>query len=502
MTYKIEYIADDTLPSLGWLAIVDLGKKTLRIIHGRYVECRNDWLVEGIWDGDFQEGNFHKTEIFFGSGIRKDNEKIYFVTSCALTDRILYCKDQNWLIISNSLLLLLGFTDAKLDGRYDYRSEAVSVLINGINGYERKFRVLHPRIKNFYQVFYENIIFKDGQIHFEMKPRENLVIKSFEAYYRLLIETLKRLKHNFDSKQREIPIRPFTTISSGYDSTAVSALVKEIGVKECFSGNRLDGLLLRSRDDNGKIVAEKLGYLVNELDTKRSSISEDELYFLATNYPKFSNSVWSEISLHSMVKTVEGLNQTAIIFTGYRGDSMWNVHLNKKYQAGDLKGHGAISGLNLSEIRLKTGFFTAALPYLFYHHIKDIVAISNSKEMEAWKLGNNYDRPIARRIVEEAGIDRHLFGINKRHITTTYLWPINKKNQSAFFRYLKKEMQIGKWYVMAYYLQNRVLVNKFRMKKLFGKNIDFYDLMRKWATHVLAKKYSALLDNYKNLYHE
>jgi len=443
LTYKIEYIADDTLPSLGWLAIVDLGKKTLRIIHGRYVECRNDWLVEGIWDGDFQEGNFHKTEIFFGSGIRKDNEKFYFVTSCALMDRILYCKDQNRLMFSNSLLLLLGFTDAGLDEMHSYQSEAVSVLDNGIEGYDRKFRVLHPRIQNFYQVFYENIVFQDGKLHFELKPITSLNINSFDVYYRLLLNTLKELKNNYKSNQRHIPIQPFTTISSGYDSTAVSALVRKIGVRECFSGNRLDGFLLKSKNEKGRKLAEKLGYLVNEMSTKRSSISEDELYFLATNYLKFSKSVWSEISLHSMVKKIEGLKQAALVFTGYRGGSMWDVNLKRKYQEGLLKGFGAISGLNLTEIRLKTGFFTASIPYFYSRCIKDIVAISNSKEMENWKMGNKYDRPIARRIVEEAGVDRHLFGMQKRHITTTYLWPINKKNQLAFFQYLKREKKLG-----------------------------------------------------------
>jgi len=50
---------------------------------------------------------------------------------------------------------------------------------------------------------------------------------------------------------------------------------------------------------------------------------------------------------------------------------------------------------------------------------------------------------------------------------------------------------------MAYYFQKRILVGKLRMKMFFGKNIDFYDLMRKWATDILARKYSALLDNYK-----
>ena len=454
-------------------------------------------LLKGCGDGAFHEGNFHRTEVFFGSGIRKDNEKIYFVTSCALTDRILYCADRNGFVFSNSLLLLLGFTGARLDRSHDYQNETVSVNIKGVNAYDREFKIVHPRIERFHQVFYENIVFEDGKIRFEFKPRKKLGIDCYETYYGLLLEASLKLKSNYDSNERNIPLQPFTTISAGYDSTAVSVLARKIGVEKCFSGNRLDGVLLKSRDEGGRKIAEKLGFTVLEMDTKRSSITEDELYFLSSNYPKFSKSVWSEISLHSMIKAIEDLNRSALVFTGYKGGTVWNVNLKEAYQEGVLKGSGAISGLNLAEIRLKAGFCTAPLPYLYIHHIKNIVAISKSEKMANWRLGTYYDRPIARRIVEDAGIERHLFGMEKRHITTTYLWPINKKNRQAFYRYLKKDRNIGKWFVLAYYLQKRVFYMMLGMKMRFGKDVDFYDLMRKWATDVLANRYSALLEKYR-----
>ena len=496
MMYRIEYTEDDSFPRLGWIASIDAEKKTVNVIHGKYVECRDGWAVEGVWDGEFQEGNFHQTEVFFGSGIRLDRGKIYFVASCALTDKIMYCKVRNNLIFSNSLLLLLGFTGARMDWAHDYRDEAISVNLKGVEEYDKRFRVVHPEISYFYQVLYENVVFRNGEIHFEFKPRKELKIDSYNTYYHLLLETVKKLKDNYKSDKRTITVQPFTTVSSGYDSTAVSAIVKKIGVKECFCGNRLDGILRRSEEEHGRKVAQKLGFIIHELDTKRSSISEDELYFLATNYPKFSGSVWSEISLHSMVVTIEKLNQAALVFTGYKGGSVWNVNLNEAYQEGVLKGYGAISGMNLMEIRLKTGFFNVAIPYLYIHHIRDIVSISKSEEMKDWRLGTNYDRPIARRMVEEAGVDRHLFGMQKRHITTTYLWPLNKNNRIVFYRYLKRYMNIGRFYSLIYYFQKRILVSICGMSMLFGKNIDFYDLMRKWATDVLAEKYADVLKKY------
>ena len=36
-----------------------------------------------------------------------------------------------------------------------------------------------------------------------------------------------------------------------------------------------------------------------------------------------------------------------------------------------------------------------------------------SQEMEPWRLGGKYDRPIARRIIEDAGVPRGMFGTKK-----------------------------------------------------------------------------------------
>ena len=99
-------------------------------------------------------------------------------------------------------------------------------------------------------------------------------------------------------------------------------------------------------------------------------------------------------------------------------------------------------------------------------------------------------------ISEEAGIPREWFGMKKHHITTTYYWPINKGNRRAFFRHLRENMGIGRWHVAAYYLQKRLLVKMLGRTPLFRKDMDFYDLMRKWATEVLKKKYATILINF------
>ncbi len=198
-----------------------------------------------------------------------------------------------------------------------------------------------------------------------------------------------------------------------------------------------------------------------------------------------------------MVKEIQRRNLPAVVLMGYCGDDVWGQKGKIDDETGDLLTTPPISGSNLAEVRLLAGFVILTPAYMFIRDVGRTKKISSSREMALWTLNNDYDRPIPRRIVEETGIPREWFGMKKHHITTTYFWPINKENRVAFYRYLKTHLHTGKWYAVAHYLQNRILVNIFGMNRLFGKKIDFYDLMHKWATEVLKKEYAAILEKYK-----
>ena len=81
--------------------------------------------------------------------------------------------------------------------------------------------------------------------------------------------------------------------------------------------------------------------------------------------------------------------------------------LDSAIRRGDLGGHG------MGELRLALGFVQLPLPFMGARQKADIVRITESSEMDPWRLGNAYDRPIPRRIAEEAGVPRHLFGQSK-----------------------------------------------------------------------------------------
>jgi hypothetical protein len=110
-------------------------------------------------------------------------------------------------------------------------------------------------------------------------------------------------------------------------------------------------------------------------------------------------------------KSAEPVLGGKILLTGFHGDKMWGK------QTKDLSEHivrGDISGLSLTEYRLLTGFIQCSAAFWGVKQIRDINALSNSDEMKPWDIPGDYSRPVCRRIVEEAGVPRELFGIKKR----------------------------------------------------------------------------------------
>ena len=305
---KIDYHPVPNLPKLAWLASLNLKTfNKLSVFHGLSVECKDTWMVEGVWDGDFTSGNFHKAENFFGSGIRVEDERVHFVSSCALVDHLFYCIHRERLLASNSLIVLLGYTGATLDDTHDYYNESTSIA-KGIRDYKKEFVVIHPEIERFYQVFYENVVVTKDGISFEMKKGLH-EITSFDQYYALLWSILSRIRDNYQDPARSISLSAFSTLSSGYDSTAVTCLAKQLGVETCFTVKKSASWMRWSAKystDDGTRAAQELNLNIIYADAPASSITEDELFFLSINYGKSENQILlNEIAFSSMANHIE-----------------------------------------------------------------------------------------------------------------------------------------------------------------------------------------------------
>jgi hypothetical protein len=140
-----------------------------------------------------------------------------------------------------------------------------------------------------------------------------------------------------------------------------------------------------------------------------------------------------------MARYVEEHSEVAAVFTGFHGDIIWDMNVPDEFVSQSIMRHD-MSGLDLSELRLKSGFFNVAVPFFYAASIESVVAVSRSSEMEPWRVNKRYDRPISRRIVETAGVPRDAFGFLKAGIFTVHIRPTHPTLRQQFFGHVHKNI--------------------------------------------------------------
>jgi hypothetical protein len=98
---KFRASANPSFPKLAWVADVNQNGGLVTLLHGRAVEVRADFFIEGVWNGPF---------IVSADGVR-------FVTSASTVDYLYYSEDKTSVRVSNSLPLLLAYIHDALDPR-------------------------------------------------------------------------------------------------------------------------------------------------------------------------------------------------------------------------------------------------------------------------------------------------------------------------------------------------------------------------------------------------
>lgn len=412
------------------------------------------------------------------------------------------------------MVLLLGFTSAVLDHEHIYKE--CWAIIKGIKKYDKEFHIKHPEIGCFYQLYHENMIYRNREISFEMRTKTR-EIKSFDQYYELLTDVLSRIRNNYGSPLRKIPMTPFTTLSSGYDTTAVATLVKDIGVKVCFTSKYSNSSIpscfnkLAAVDDGTK-TADVLKLQAMYLGGTFSTSIDDELYYLAPSWEAFGT------VFQAMNSYIEEKCKAAVVFVGHNGDILWDVNVDKKHLNDEMV-PGDLGGIHQSEIRLKSGIIQVSIPYIFARNVVAINKISSSDEMGPWRLNNAYDRPIARRIAEDAGVPRGFFGQRNKAVAKHYYFPKNRRLRKEFFQFLKKHYNMRPTSIYARLSLNtlvsvlsRVLtyITHFRHEdaitsgmrvgvvdakiSFFKEDITLYHAMFVWAANTLSAKMAYVLN--------
>jgi hypothetical protein len=209
-----------------------------------------------------------------------------------------------------------------------------------------------------------------------------------------------------------------------------------LGLRECLSAPRSNSLVPSwideaATNDSGDRIAEALGCPIRTMPARSPDRWEDELPYVS---PSAAD---PEMALFPILETLRGDGRVTALFTGYHGGKIWDRLIPQELLGTDIR-RGDTSGLNLSEARLQAGVINVALPFYLGRSIRDLQRISASAEMAPWALGTSYDRPIPRRVLEDAGVGRTLFGTRKRAVIQRYPFPLVAEGRARFFDYLRE----------------------------------------------------------------
>jgi hypothetical protein len=432
------------LPKLAWVAEVNRTNCTVTLYHGASVEIRENFFVEGVWNGPFEDCGFGETDCMFGSGAILNNESIRFVSSATTVDCLYYSDSNSSVTVSNSLPLILGYTgDALNPRRQDYPDICDSVL-DGIDEYRRDFPTVNGVIRRH---LYRNLdVFKDRLCESDkiMPPP----FESFKDYANYRRDNYGLIAVNARSKYRTFPMEIWSTQSRGYDSTSINAMASFYGLDKVFTVTKAKSKYHlahndegKSPDDDGSEICKELGLSCLPLNRRAftESFDDEYLYYCARHHNQDVN--LKEISKH--------LKNVGVLLTGVHGEILCS---NDPFVALPLVEDTAmkrldVGGHGLAELRLVIGFIHVPVPFIGARRKADIVRITESPEMDPWRLGNKYDRPIARRIAEEAGIPRHMFGQSKMGSVVIFhrpSIPYDKDLRREFFKYLARENITGR----------------------------------------------------------
>lgn len=414
---QIQYEKNDRLPALAWYA--DVSGDTVRVLHGDAIECRNNFFVEGAWSGSFSEGNFTDSDWFCGTGAQVFKDKIIFSTPSHVTYGVYSFEKRGGYCLSNSLYLLMSMQKLHYDVNYVNYEIDFNSIIDGINQYSKDLYVLNQNEKEerVRIEYFKNITITNCGEYISTNKKKVYDFTSFDDYYSRLLKDMGHLVENAADKSREHQYGIVTTISKGYDAPCCAAIAHKLGCDTALTFSA-EG---KYKEDCGSDVARAIGYKnIIEVDANTYANRNDliEVEYVC------SGELGAQISFSSFDHYACG----NILLTGERGDSVWGKHAvnrNNEFSFEDMLSH-----LGSCEHRLWANYISVPMPLYGATSWTSLYDIANSDEMKPWSVSNSYDRPIPRRIIETAGVNRNQFGIEKHGAGFVYKFDWLERIQS------------------------------------------------------------------------
>ena len=351
-------------------------------------------MTEGCWESEFTRSAVAQARHLFGSGVEND-DLLYCTASHTLEALYVYRNDRTALV-SNSYAFLIKYGNLTIDPSVPIYRNAHTIR-SGIRSYsqllyesgnDRIFRLVHC-----------NFRLRNGQVDTSDKGKPP-PFPDFAAYRDYLMDILRGVRDNAAAPGRKQTYKLLATVSSGYDSVAAASLGAALGCDRAVT-LRTDK---RKLSDSGQPIADALG--IRCIERERQIVPMGREPFVEADF------IVSFDSGDSAYVAFADVLPRSLLLTGDHGDALWNP----KVPPSDCIERKDTCGMGLHEFRLHTDFVSVPVVFIGALRHCDVQAISLSDELRPFSIGGDYDRPIPRRIAEEAGVPRALFGQKKKAV--------------------------------------------------------------------------------------
>ena len=433
---KLNYQVIPALPKMAWIARMNWQDRQTLVQHGPWVEVGARGFVEGVWDGPFSDIDIDRTACIFGSGAVLRGDSIVFVSSASTTDYLYWwaCADGACVAVANSLPLLLASRDDELDPQVQHYDQINNSIMSGFNNYTSQIPTRRGSVN---RLMHWNLSVESGQVKLQDKPLPP-PFAEFNDYASYLAQACVQLAENARDPFRARAMAIFSTQSRGYDSTAANAVAKDIGIDLVFTVTKSKGKGYfadedqhHELNDDGSEICYVLGLPCVPIERRalEKSSAQEYLFYACMQ----------ETGDFNLLEIGEYVTRPTVLMTGclgelWYGENYYKEHpglINPELMRGDLGNHG------LTEVRLQAGYVQLAFPYIGARRRADIFRITRSAEMAPWRLHTDYDRPIPRRLAEQAGVPRALFGHVKMASLLEYPAPISPVDPDLRQAYLE-----------------------------------------------------------------
>jgi len=403
---------------------VDRGNDAVSVFHGSLVETHDRGFVEGAWNDSFASLNYVDATIVVGTGGVMANDRFRFSASTDQLSPLFSIAKTGSVYVSNSPAFVMTAAGEEPDDVYPfYPYDLVRIYRQGLYCQDGRLRL---RSTNSLHVHFTTLISVDEQGSVRCDAHRLCEAPSdYRSYKELLLDGVRKVLENAADAARKRSYRPLASLSRGYDSTAVAALARSAGCSDAFTF--IDA---RSDDPSRDSGAGNARFFLG-----MSCIKVGRWQYLDLNRGAEAEFGYAPTSSRIPLAAMEGRLAGRVLLVGDSGDAIWDPKRAKVASQLTRTWIRFTVGLSQIEFRLRVGYQVFAPACIAARHNKAIHDITMSEEMRRWSVGGDYDRPIPRRIAEEAGLPRDRFGTGKYASGQTHLTDPSQFSARALHTY-------------------------------------------------------------------